>query len=414
MVFSMVDAIVRSKGKRGAAMLDGYRGYLIMTPRDLFPSIAQHRVQAVLPTPLVPHPGMPPQMMPMPGWPPFMWGAMLSWMPPPQVAPGQAPSPGMLPPHYIHPVPPTPQPPVSVPVPVPVPLKVKVESSPVVTRGGRGQGPSFEGAEKLFDSLITSSLMAKQVPPPPNEVSPAPAQKAEAGGDAALETPKDARPERRLAPAPPSPTRHRPRGVRGSHRSGSRSRSPAEAGSRRQRPRSASRSKSRSRSPAREREGGRERGGWGRYGPQPVAEGRQRSEPRRGDREGRASPARRTRSPEARLRRESDGGRERHPYTDTVIQELQGRSCYNGKVRRRIRLRDAGPSSTWPYLCVCHCASRNAGRSRPVIAVPVFTPVTSTSCHASASSSLTASLSPPPAASPTTRTSSATFGFDRR
>jgi hypothetical protein len=55
MVFGMVDTIVRSKGKRGAAMPGGYRGYLIMTPRDLFPSIAQHRVQAptapVIPTP---------------------------------------------------------------------------------------------------------------------------------------------------------------------------------------------------------------------------------------------------------------------------------------------------------------------------------------------------------------------------
>jgi hypothetical protein len=190
----MVDAIIRGQGKRAAGMLGGYRGYLIMAPRDLFPSIALHRVQTAPPPPVAPPPGMPPQMISMPGWPPFMWAGMAPWMPPTQVAPGQAPPPGMLPPHYIHPVPPTPQP----PVPVPVPLKV--ESAPIKAEGERDHGPSSEDAEKLFDSLITSSLMARRAPPPTKEVSPAPAPQAKAGGDAALETPKDARPERRDSP----------------------------------------------------------------------------------------------------------------------------------------------------------------------------------------------------------------------
>jgi hypothetical protein len=376
MVFGMVDAIVRSKGKRGAAMLGGYRGYLIMAPRDLFPSIAQHRVQAVPPTPLVPYPGMPPQHMLMPGWPPFMWGGLPPGGHPPQVAPGQAPPPDLLQQLYphLHAMLPTPQPPVPVPAQVAVPHPSA--SSPVEAGGAQGEDP-----EAIFDAFIMSNLKgvtAKRAPAPTLKVSTSPSSQAEAGDHAAVETPTDARPERTtLAPAAPSPTPPRSRQVRGSRRSWSRSRSPAAASSRRRYRRSASRSRSRSRSRERERnrdrererEGevgrGRETGGWGHYGPQPVAGGWQRSEPRRGDREGKAPSARRSRSRSRNRDRNGERGRGQSPeaWSPTrgggndqlaggddaaAITKRQLESCYEPKVRARMRS-DPPPGLTFSF-----------------------------------------------------------------
>jgi hypothetical protein len=108
MVFDMVDAIVRRQNKRAADMPGGYRGYLIMTPRDLFSSIAQHWAQAAPTVPVVlnaaiPHPGMPPQQIWMPGWPAFAhvggYGA-LDAAPPgrPRSGPANGPGPAALPP----------------------------------------------------------------------------------------------------------------------------------------------------------------------------------------------------------------------------------------------------------------------------------------------------------------------------
>jgi hypothetical protein len=385
MVFDMVDAIIRGQGKRAAAMPGVYRGYLVMAPRDLFPSIAQHRVQAAATATFNPSFGLPLQMMTIPGWPPFVWRGMPPWTQPHQGASGQAPPPppGLLQQHYPHlfatpPTLPAPAPVVAVAVPPcsgSSPARVKVEK---------------HDAKRAFDSLITSSL-AKGVQ----------ASKARGGdhpaAEAAVDALEDARPEpTTVAPAAPSPTRRASRGVRGS-------------------PRPASRSKSRSRSRSRERK--RDQGGRGRYGPQPVAEGQQRSEPARGDREGKAPYARprsHSRSPEARSRRGRDWGREEgQREADSVIREHQGRSCYNAKVRRRIRLRDPGPSSTWPDLCVCRCRTSTATRSRPVIAVPLFTPATPSSCHSSASFTPGVSLAQLPANS-TTLTSSTISTLSRR
>jgi hypothetical protein len=86
MVFGMVDTIVRSKGKRAAAMPGGYRGYLIMTPHDLFPSIAEHRVQTAPTAPVIPNPAMLLQQLMSLSSLAAMWGGMPPWMPSPQVA----------------------------------------------------------------------------------------------------------------------------------------------------------------------------------------------------------------------------------------------------------------------------------------------------------------------------------------
>jgi hypothetical protein len=339
MIFDIVDAMVRGQSKRAAAMPGAYRGYLIMTPHDLFPSIALHRVQAAPTAPVISNPGMPPQHMSMPGWPPFMWGGMPPWMQPPQDAGSQASPLEWLQQHYPHlyAIEPTPQ----LPVPAAVGVLPPSISSPV--KGG---------ADGILESLIMSEVpssgrdtfpppWATQVSAPSAPSSSSPAVEAEAGAAAkpAVTTPVHPRP-----PSAPSPAR----GGAGAPstspesrpvREGRQSPSPAAPGRR-------SPSRSRSRSPESEDKREMERLGLWRYGPQAGAGGRLRSEPRRGDRDEKTPRGhRRSRSTSrsrSRRRSRSPLHRHRHPRSSRSRSPHRYRSPSSSRSRSRSRSRARG------------------------------------------------------------------------
>jgi hypothetical protein len=67
-VFGTVDALVRSKSQR--AVRGDYRAHLVMGPRDVFLSIARHRIQASATAALTSSIASPPPAPPRPGTPP--------------------------------------------------------------------------------------------------------------------------------------------------------------------------------------------------------------------------------------------------------------------------------------------------------------------------------------------------------